>query len=191
MATFISAVVLYTKFYDAIPNIFRTAAIIGLAAVAIYDDEMKLAVGILMMYFPFHLLLKEYSGSFNFAELLGLLNLNATFVIYWLEKWIDFTCILRSVPQDMDWSDLQHLATIRPQTVGYLPETLLFFSPYIILNISAVLFVFTMWIKKPSIPNNYNFISLLASLVVMLAIVFGSNYISPFSFHVLYFLLQE
>lgn len=181
--------IIYTKFYDFIPNFFRNLVVIAIAILAAYSSFYKCAAMIVMTYFPFHLLLVEYSGSFNFAELYSILNLNAVFVIYWVEKWIDFTCIFKDIPDKYE-NKLELLLSVRPTTTGYLPEILLFFSPYIILNIAALMFITLMWASNRRMAH-YIFKCLVLSVFIMLAIVFISNWISPFSFNVVYFLVHQ
>lgn len=143
---------------------------------------------LLMTYLPFHLLLKEYSGSFNFAELFALLNLNAIFVIYWVQKWVDFTGVTKDLAGKYE-DRLELLIKGRPATTGYLPEILLFFSPYIVLNIAAVLYAGMMFASKRKIVASIS--SLVMSCLIMLIIVILSNLISPFKFNVPYFIFHQ
>lgn len=185
----ISIIVLYTKFYDWIPNIVRTIWVILICIAVSYYQFYRCAAMLAMTYFPFHLLLSEYSGSFNFVELFALLNLNATFIIYWIEKWVDFTWITRDLTGEYD-TKLELLLKVRPHTTGYLPEILLFFSPYVILNIAAMIFTISMLVTKRR-TEHYIFSIFLLSIFIMLAIVFVSNWISPFSFSVPLFLWHQ
>ena len=143
-----------------------------------------------MTYLPFEILLHEYKRVFNFAELFSLLHLNATFVIFWLGKWVEFTCILK-LPQESFKTKVEYFDHIRPMTPAYLPEILLYFSPYIILNIAAILFFISMVVSKRD-PKIFTLpICLGLSCLLMIWVVFGSNEISPFKFDVLQFILNQ
>lgn len=64
-----AAVILYSKFYDWIPDYLRIMAVIGLCITYYLSGYTDAACILLMTYAPFHTLLETYSKSFNFAEL--------------------------------------------------------------------------------------------------------------------------
>lgn len=188
VGSLVSILLLYTKFCDTIPNVVRFLAVIGITAVVIYSEFYTCAAMILMTYLPFHLLLKEYSGSFNFVELFALLNLNAIFVIYWAQKWVDFTGVTKDLAGQYE-DRLELLIKGRPATTGYLPEILLFFSPYMVLNIAAVLYAGMMYVSKRKVVASIS--SLVMSCLIMLIVVIISNLISPFAFNIPYFIFHQ
>ena len=188
VGSLVSILLLYTKFCDTIPNVVRFFAVIGITAVVIYSEFYTCAAMILMTYLPFHLLLKEYSGSFNFVELFALLNLNTIFVIYWAQKWVDFTGVTKDLAGQYE-DRLELLIKGRPATTGYLPEILLFFSPYMVLNIAAVLYAGMMYVSKRKVVASIS--SLVMSCLIMLIVVIISNLISPFAFNIPYFIFHQ
>ena len=186
----ISFLLLYSKFYDITNEKWRLFVLLSVWVGLFYISYYKWLIMTLMTYLPFELLLNEYARSFEFAELFTLLHLNSTFVIFWLEKWVEFTCIFK-LPEDSFSSRIEYLEYIKPQTPAYIPEILLYFSPYIILNIAAVMFFCSMYVSKRNPKILTLPICLVLSWLIMLGIVFGSNAISPFKFDVFHFIFSQ
>ncbi|CAI2364190.1 unnamed protein product [Moneuplotes crassus] len=187
----IAFVFLYSKFHDWIPNSLRNTFLAALCGSILYfsNGQYYQCVSMtLMVYIPFHTLLKEYSGSFNFIDIFGLLVLNCIFLVFWTEKLFEF-CQFWSESQN-GMNKYEFLSKIRPKTIGYIPEILLFFCPYVILNISGGLFTLSLCMTGRR-TEKYCLSFVIVSTMILLCIMIAANRVSPFEFDIIDFLISE
>ncbi|CAI2363747.1 unnamed protein product [Moneuplotes crassus] len=184
---------IYSKFYESIPNLFRNFTLAFICGVVLYlsnGEYYQLAAMMVLVYAPFHTLLKEYSGSFNLVDIFSLLVLNCIFLIFWAENFWKYWQI---GIQNKDLDEYEPFDGDQLNSLGDIPEVLLYFSPYVILNFSGVLFGISLCIssKNRKIFKAYCLCFVIVSTMILFCVMGAVSLLSSSEFNILTFLMSE